>query len=221
MEQPSDDDITSMVQHMRISTNKNIIKENIINYNNFLHQCVACRHYLNSQSTGALIEKIIKNKLNINNIQPNLKYLKYTTTNDIINETDTLSKIINGGDGYKNNIIYEIKYSGHSNTSKCNFVQIRPNNNIDYYILIVYSLQENIQGKYYIIKIPSQELYELLPLYGSYAHGSKKELGPITLDSIYNNNFEYALRPNLSSGKYHQLWLELLKYETTLDEHNF
>ena len=51
----------------------------------------------------------------------------------------------------------------HAKNSKLNFVQIRPDHNVDYYIFIAYNMYENENiGKGHIFKIPSNNLYELI-----------------------------------------------------------
>lgn len=76
------------------------------------------RQYLTPQSTN--LETICKKDLGIGNA---------------LNSTS--------GDGHKNGINYEIKISIHANKSKINFVQIRPDHDINYYILIAYNMYEN------------------------------------------------------------------------------
>lgn len=97
------------------------------------------------------------------------------------------------------------------------FVQIRPDHNIDYYILISYNLYDTSSkiGKAFVFKIPSNSLYELIVKYGGYAHGTCKQLGKITIHNIKGRNCEYALRcdPNKKKGKNYDIWKELLKYE--------
>ena len=41
-----------------------------------------------------------------------------------------------------------------------------------------------------LMYIPSHDLYDLLPEFGSYALGTLKERGPITPSSIMTNNYE-------------------------------
>ena len=72
-------------------------------------------------------------------------------------------------------------------------------------------------GNVHVIAIPSNDLYELIPTYGSYAHGTIKKLGRITSKNMKGRNCEYALRPNpqkrKENDKNYDLWTELLKYE--------
>ena len=154
--------------------------------------------YLQPQST--LMERIIKTDLKISNPIDNIS-----------------------GDGCKNNINYEIKVSIHSKDSKLNIVQIRPDHNIDYYIIVYYNLYNNNIGEGFILKIPSEELYNLVVKYGSYAHGTIIKQGKIILTNIKGNNNEYALRcdPNIKSKKNLKLYNELIRYKVEYKPENF
>jgi len=67
------------------------------------------------------------------------------------------------GDGSKNGNNYEIKISIHSTRSKCNFVQIRPDHDIEYYIFIAYNMYGDLEiGNAHCFKIPSAEVYNWL-----------------------------------------------------------
>lgn len=154
--------LCELVKQMKIkddNNKKNILKQ-IENEKTLTGKCVLARNYLNPQSTD--IETIYRKDLKI------VKSLNSRT-----------------GNGYKNGIYYEIKSSIHAKKSKLNFVQIRPDRYIDYYILIGYNMYKNNNiGKSYIFKIPSQIMYNLIIDYGSYAHGTCEKLGKITKDNI-------------------------------------
>ena len=156
------------------------------------------RNYLTPQSTD--LEILCKKDLNIGAPR---------------NETS--------GDGHKNDKNYEIKISIHANESKINFVQIRPDHNIDYYIFIAYNMYVGEFGKAHIFKIPSNIVYDLIVRYGGYAHGTCSVLGQITIDNIKGRNCEYALRcnPNAKKGKSFELWNEFIKYEVEYNPDNF
>ena len=129
------------------------------------------------------------------------------------------------GDGHKNGINYEIKVSIYSRNSKINIVQIRPNHNINFYIIVTYNMYENqTTGNVHIFKIPSSKICELIISFGGYAHGTIKKLGKIE-DNIkdQDSNCEYALRcnPNAKKGKSVELWNELKKYEVKYHPYNF
>ena len=193
-------ELEKMVKDMKLkekNNNTNEIINNICGKTTLTEKCIYIRKYLPPQSVD--IETIIKNDLGINKAKDN-----------------------QSGDGCKNDINYEIKYSGHSKECKLNFVQIRPDHKIDYYIFIGYNMFENNIGKGYIFKIPSENVYELIIKYGGYAHGTTKKLGKITKENIKGRSVEYALRCNPNKkGKNLELWNELLKYEVEYKADNF
>ena len=84
-------------------------------------------------------------------------------------------------------------------------------------------MNEETIGKIYWFLIPSDDLYELLPEYGGYAHNSVEENGKITLEKIYDKNqYEYCLRPNpvkKDTQKCKKLWnIFINKYNFTEEE---
>jgi len=197
------DQLCELVSGMKLNdnNNKNQILKKINNQKNLTEICILARNYLSPQSTD--LETICK------------KYLKIDSP---IDETS--------GDGHKNGKNYEIKISIHAKKSKLNFVQIRPDHNIDFYIFIGYNMYDNNDkkiGKAYIFKIPSNIVYELIVLYGGYAHGTIKKLGEITINNIKGRNCEYALRcnPNQKKGKDFDLWKEFKKYKVDYNFNNF
>lgn len=152
---------------------------------NILYKCVYCKKFLSSSQWGPLLEKYIKKIFLLENPIDHFS-------------GDALSK--NG----KN---IEIKVSLGDTKGQFNFVQIRPDHTIDYYIFMCYNVNKDDIGKIYWFLCPSKKLYELLPIYGSYAHGTVKKLGKIKEDNIYGNNHEFALRTN--PNKNNDLWKEL------------
>ena len=181
-------------------------KENNININNILNiinshktlteKCVIARKYLLPQSTH--FQHIVMNDLKIKNA---------------IDKTS--------GDGIKNNTNYEIKISIHSKLRHINWVQIRPDHNVHYYILISYDMYNTSSeiGKAYIFKVPSYKMYDLVVKYGNYAHGTKTILGKIKHSNVKGRNCEFAIRCSHSlKGKNKQLWEELIKYEMEYNE---
>jgi hypothetical protein len=194
-------ELNAIVARMKLLDNKDKQKilEKINENETLTWKCVIARENLTPQSTD--FETICRSDLGIE--KP-------------LNETS--------GDGYKNDINYEIKASLHANNSKINFVQIRPDHDIHYYIFIAYNMYEDEDtGKGHIFKIPSNNVYELIVRYGGYAHGTNKELGEITFDNMKGRNCEYALRcdPNAKKGKSFELWNELLKHEVDYHPDNF
>jgi len=65
-------------------------------------------------------------------------------------------------------------------------------------------------GELYIFKLNKENIKTLIVKYGSYAHGTKKIHGKITMEDLNNsNNFkEYALRPKYRD----KCWIELLNF---------
>lgn len=194
-------DLSEIVKQMKLrdTKDKKRILEQIKNEKTLTGKCILGRQYLTPQSTD--LETICKEDLDIGNA---------------LNSTS--------GDGRKNGINYEIKTSIHANKSKINFVQIRPDHHIHYYILIAYNMYENDTiGKAHIFKIPSHIVYELIIRFGGYAHGTCAALGKITSDNIKGRNCEYALRcdPNEKKGKNFEIWNEFMKYEVEYDPDNF
>lgn len=74
------------------------------------------------------------------------------------------------GDSHKNGINYAIKTFIYSKNGPFNFIQIRPDHSIDYYIFCGNNLWEGDVGQAYILKIPLGDLYKLIPQYGDYIH---------------------------------------------------
>ena len=168
-------------------------------------KCIMAHVFLSPQST--VMESIIRNDLNIEGPE---------------NETS--------GDGRKDGVNYEIKVSLHAKGGKINFVQIRPDHNVNAYIFMSYNMYENENenekekvGMAHIFNVPANKLYELIVLYGGYAHGTLSKLGKITNENIKGRNCEYALRcnPNAKKGKSLEIWKELLKYEVSYYAENF
>lgn len=114
----------------------------------------------------------------------------------------------------------EIKISLGSKNGNINIVQIRPDHTIDSYLIIVYDEHTGVMGTVRYVLIPSANLYNLIPLYGSYAHGTTDKHGAITNANIKGRNLEYALRPNIRTirslriSKPRALWNALVAYET-------
>lgn len=167
----------------------------------FTEKCVLARKYLTPQSTT--METIIKKDLKMGPKK---------------NQTS--------GDATKSEYNYEIKYSGHANKSKWNFVQIRPDHDVQLYLLLGYNMDDESNkdiGKGYVFKVPAKNMYKLVIDYGGYAHGTIDKLGKITKDNIKGRNCEYALRcnPNSKKGKNKEIFNELIKYEVNYSDLNF
>ena len=146
-------------------------------------------HDLSAQKYGPLLEKFIRIKFN---------YIK--------NKAEYCT-----GDCYKDGMNTEVKVSlGGAKHTKFNFVQIRPSHNCDSYILTAYHLSpENLEteGELYVFKVPKLDIKNLVISYGGYAHGTIKEHGKITIESLKDENIikEYALRPIINDGCWNAL----------------
>lgn len=191
------DALATNLQNPAIS-NKEATKQLILETNNLKEACILSKSFLSSQMYGALLEKWLKKRFQLNGAIDNAS-----------------------GDASSVNGTYEIKCSlpwiQPNGGSKVNLVQIRPGQDITAYIHLVYYIKT---CEAILMYIPSHDLYDLLPEFGSYAHGTLKEHGPITPSSIMTNNYEYALRPligrpDLKAGR---LWEKLQPYIRTEDE---
>lgn len=146
---------------------------------------------ISAQQYGVLLERYIITKYNY-------------TKNDPKNCT---------GDCYKsgNNIEVKVSLGGVTHT-KFNFVQLRLSHELDYYVLTAYHLSpENVnsEGELYIFKIPKHDIIKLIAAHGGYAHGTIKEHGSITIESLKQTNTrEYVLRTSFND----KCWNSLLAF---------
>jgi hypothetical protein len=111
---------------------------------------------------------------------------------------------------------FEIKVSlGGMKHSKFNYVQLRMNHNIDYYIFTAYYLsKENIKNKgdLYVFMICKNDLKNIILKYGNYAHGTLNKNGKRSFDTMNNDDKnEYALRPKYGDN----CWKELLNFKVS------
>jgi hypothetical protein len=149
-------------------------------------------HGVSAQQYGPLLERFIRTKFN---------YIK--------NKAEDCT-----GDCSKDGLNSEVKVSlGGSTNSKFNFVQIRPSHDCETYILTAYHLSpENVdsEGELYVFKVPKSDIKNIVVAHGGYAHGTIKEHGPITIDSLNDKKSikEYALRPTIDD----KCWKALLPF---------
>lgn len=147
---------------------------------------------LSGQISGPLIENYIKVKYNMK------KNGASSCTGDLMQggTTNMEIKISNGG----------------KDCNRFNYVQIRMNHNCEYLFTAYYLCASNLNnlGELFIFKMSKEELKVLILNHGSYAHGTIKKLGPITLDDLNNteNPKEYSLRPKIDDS----LWKMLQDY---------
>ena len=99
-------------------------------------------------------------------------------------------------------LYYEYKFSIMGDNQKCNFVQIRLHQNVDY-VLEVYDTREDRLMKFFV---PHNAMTELVSKFGGLAHG--------TLKNNVNQHKEYALRPSRKGkGKAAQSWNALQEFQ--------
>lgn len=140
-------------------------------------------HSVSAQQYGPILEKYIMKRFN---------YVK--------NKAEFCT-----GDLSKNGENVEIKVSlGGNSHSKFNYVQIRPSHDCDTYVLTAYNLScHNVdaEGELYVFKVPKEDMKRLVVSYGGYAHGTIKEHGKITIESLNDDRStkEYAIRPTINS----------------------
>lgn len=131
------------------------------------------------------------------------------------------SSLCNGDCRY-NKTNYEIKISlgGNKTNKSFNYVQIRLNHDINYYIFTAYYLNEgNLLdfGELFTFLLNKDDMKKMISKYGMYAHGTKKEYGEIKMEDLNdkNNMKEYALRPKYED----ECWNDLLKYKFDIDKY--
>jgi hypothetical protein len=152
-------------------------------------------HNLSAQQYGPLLERFIYIKFNYNK----------NKAKDCI------------GDCSKNEENFEVKVTlGGATHTKFNFVQIRPSHVCETYILTAYNLSsDNVEseGELYIFKITKQALKKIIASFGGYAHGTIKEHGKITIESLNDENStkEYALRPTINDA----CWKALMSFKVS------
>jgi len=141
-------------------------------------------HGVSTQQYGPLLERFIRRKFN---------YIK--------NKAEDCT-----GDCSKDGKNSEVKVSlGGATHTKFNFVQIRPSHDCETYILTAYNLSsDNVEseGELYIFKVPKEDIKTIVVSFGGYAHGTIKEHGKITIESLNDekSNKEYALRPTINDA---------------------
>lgn len=129
---------------------------------------------------------------------------------DFLHMTPALDKT--SGDGVYQGSTVELKQSlGGQSASDYNFVQIRPDHTIDFYIFTTYNIFTDDTTWF---KIPADDVNQLVVEFGGYAHGTIKALGPITADTLKGRNCEYAIRPSCQGkGKKRDLWNRMMEWE--------
>jgi hypothetical protein len=184
--------VDKLKEHLRISKinhDKEIMKQLTLKSAHIY--CVI--NGVSAQQYGPLLEKYIINRYN---------YKKKKSTECIGDCSD---------DKFNN---IEIKVSvGGSTHDKFNYVQIRISQAVSYYILTAYHLSPNNvenEGELYMFKVSKEDLKQIILEYGSYAHGTIKKNGKISVESLNdeNNLNEYAIRPLYGD----ECWKSLTKF---------
>ena len=179
------------LQTLRVKHDKCILQEPTLKDAHIY--CVL--HHISAQQFGPLIERYIITKY-------------HYTKNRASDCTGDCSK----EDGKH----VEIKASlGGSSHSKFNYVQIRLSQDVSLYLFTAYHLtMENVErgGDLYIFLIPKESMIDLIMEHGGYAHGTIREHGVITMDSLLNaeKTHEYSLRPVFGDA----CWNGLLLFQT-------
>lgn len=180
--------LLNILKKVKINHNIEILKEPSLK-----DAHIYCKiNNLSGQITGNLIENFIKEKY----------FMGKNKSRECSGDLNINGKNI------------EIKTSlGGVKTNKFNYVQLRLNHDIDYYILTAYYLNDenvNNHGNLFIFKIDKENMVNLVFKYGGYAHGTKKHLGNINLENLLSglNDREFCLRPIYNS----KLWKELLNF---------
>jgi len=192
----SDDTVRRLKEHLHrlnVDHAEEILKEKTLKGAHLY--CVL--NSVSSQQYGPFLEKYIRIKN---------KFVKNTSSGC-------------NGDCSKNDMNAEVKASlGGANHKKFNWVQLRVSHDIQYYILTAYHLIDtNIEtgGELYTFSVPKADMIELIQKYGSYAHGTLKEHGPITIADLKDekNKKEYALRPSYGD----KCWINMMKFRVSDD----
>lgn len=161
-----------------------------------IHKCIIYKTYYSSNKYSIFLEKDLKNLLNLGNKQNN-------TSGDALSSSGKKIEI-------------KISLCG----PYYNYVQIRPSHDIDYYLFLAYDLNKEDIGKVYLFLFTAEDLYNLIPTFGQYSHGTIKRNGKINLS--FDKNLEYSLRPSSfeKNKKRYKLWKRFLDNEKSIEEIN-
>lgn len=168
-------------------------EKNILSTNSFKHAHLYCKiNKLPNNSFGMHLEKYVTQRYN---------YKHHKSADG------------NGDFGTQSGRNIEIKSSlGGSKNNQFNYLQIRFFQDVDYILTAFYVSKENIEneGELFIFSLPKEDMKNIVLKFGHYAHGTKNELPPITMERLNDPSIRllYAIRPRYG-GK---CWNELLKY---------
>jgi hypothetical protein len=112
------------------------------------------------------------------------------------------------------NIEIKVSLGGERTHRDFNYVQLRPHQPIDWYVLTAYYLDyDNVDrlGDLYVFHVGHDDMKNLLQHHGSYAHGTIEKHGAITREDLDcpTNMKEYALRPKYGDA----CWQQLLAFQ--------
>ena len=112
------------------------------------------------------------------------------------------------------NIEIKVSLGGERTHRDFNYVQLRPHQPIDIYVLTAYYLDyDNVDrlGDLYVFHVGHDAMKTLLQHHGSYAHGTIEKHGAITREDLDcpTNMKEYALRPRYGDA----CWQQLLAFQ--------
>lgn len=169
--------------------NKSSIVTNILKTNTFREACVIAKSFLTTQSYGHVIDTWFSEHYDF-------KKLK---SSDGVGDDKVFGK-------YNT----EVKASLCDDGKKYNYVQIRLTHDIHFYLLPTYDF---VLDKTYYFLLTKKEMVEMVTKYGEYAHGRKKEKGPI-VENLDNPDIEFCIRPVV--GK--ECWKEIMKFNVNEDD---
>lgn len=159
-----------------------------------IHKCIIYKSFHSSNKYSIFLENDLKNLFNLGNKQNN-------TSGDALSISGKKIeiKISLGGPVY-------------------NYVQIRPNHDIDYYLFLAYDFIKEDIGKVYLFLFDAQDIYDLIPKFGEYSHGTIKRNGKI--NRTFDKNLEYSLRPSSmeKNRKKNKLWNKFIQNEKSIEE---
>ena len=179
--------VDTLLKELQKELDKNELKQEIINEKNTRHAFIVSKKFLTPQQYGAALESHIKTKF------------------DWADQTDNTSGDATTSKGAK----IEIKCSIEDAKGGFNYVQIRPNHTIDYYLLVNFSISTD---ELVLLLCPKEEFVKLVVEHGQLAHGTK------------DTNFaykEFAYRPKMHARegtKGRQQWDNLLPWKATEEQ---
>ena len=165
---------------------------------------VYCKlHRLSGQMTGPLIEHYL------------IERSGWTKLKSSQAKGDACIPGTNGDSATEDkNIEIKVSLGGERTHRDFNYVQLRPHQPIDIYVLTAYYLDyDNVNrlGDLYVFHVGHDDMKTLLQCHGSYAHGTIEKHGAITREDLDcpTNMKEYALRPRYGDA----CWQQLLAFQ--------